>query len=101
MLPLTTKEKIILFDEKYYRQTDGVVMGSPLGTTLANILVCYHETAWLENGPKSFKPGCYKRYVGDIFVLLFLCHDLLITGIKDTKTLNFRLKLKKKTSFLL
>ena len=69
MLSLTTKENVILFDQKYYSQIDGVAMGSPLGPTLANIFLCYHETACLKNCPKSFKPVYYKRYVDDIFVL--------------------------------
>ena len=69
MLWLTTKENFILFDQKYYSQIDGVAMGSPLGPTLANIFLCYHETTWLKNCPKSFKPVYYKRYVDDIFVL--------------------------------
>ena len=43
MLSLTLKESIILFDNKYYSQIDGVAMGSPLGPTLANIFLCYHE----------------------------------------------------------
>ena len=43
MLSLTLKESIILFDNKYYSQIDGVAMGSPLGLTLANIFLCYHE----------------------------------------------------------
>lgn len=30
MLLLTTKENIILFDEHYYKQIDGVATGSPL-----------------------------------------------------------------------
>ena len=69
MLSLTTKENVILFDQKYYSQIDGVAMGSPLGPTLANIFLCYHETTWIKNCPKSFKPVYYKRYVDDIFVL--------------------------------
>ena len=35
MLSLTTKENVILFDQKYYSQIGGVAMGSPLGPTLA------------------------------------------------------------------
>ena len=68
ILSLTTKESTILFHQKYYSQIDGVAMGSPLGPTLVNIL-CYHETTWLKNCPKSFKPVYDKRYVNDIFVL--------------------------------
>ena len=35
MLSLTLKESIILFDNKYYSQSDGVIMGSPVGPTSA------------------------------------------------------------------
>ena len=31
MLLLTTKENVLLFDQKYYNQIDGVAMDSPLG----------------------------------------------------------------------
>ena len=61
MLSLTTKEKIILFDQKYYSQLDGVAIGSSLGPTLTNIFLCYHETTWLKDCPKSFKQVYYKR----------------------------------------
>ena len=45
-------------------------MGSPLGPTLANIFLCYHESNWQKDCSKDFKPVYYKRYVDDIFVLL-------------------------------
>ena len=41
---LTSKESIILFDNKYYSQIDGVAMRSYLGPTLAYIFLCYHES---------------------------------------------------------
>ena len=44
-------------------------MGSPLGPTLANIFLCYHESNWLKDCPQDFKPVYYKKYVDDIFVL--------------------------------
>ena len=69
MLSLTTKENVVLFDQKYYSQIDEVAIGSPLGPTLANIFLCYHETTWLKNCRKYFKPVYYKSYVHDIFVL--------------------------------
>ena len=37
MLLLTTKENLVLFDQKYYSQIDGVAMSSPLDPTLANV----------------------------------------------------------------
>ena len=70
MLSLTLKQSIILFDNKYYNQIYGVAMGSPLGPTLANIFLCYHESNWQKDCSKDFKPVYYKRYVDDIFVLL-------------------------------
>ena len=44
MLLLTTKENVILFDQKYYSQIDGVAIASPLGATLSKTLFCYYET---------------------------------------------------------
>ena len=69
LLELATKESFILFNGKYYKQTDGVAMGSPLGPTLANIFLCYHEKSWLQQCPGNFKPVYFKRYVDDIFCL--------------------------------
>ena len=36
---LATKESYFIFNEKLYKQVNGVTMGSPLGPTLANALV--------------------------------------------------------------
>ena len=69
MLSLTTKENVILFDEKYYSQIDGVAMGSPLGPTFANIFLCHHETTWLKNCPKAFKNQCIIKDT----LMIFLC----------------------------
>ena len=103
MLSFTTKENVILFDQKYYSQIDGVAMRSPLGPTLANIFLCYHETTWLKNCPKSFKPVYYKRYVDDIFVSVEKQEQVsrFVTYMKKRhKTVKFRLKLKKIIPFL-
>ena len=69
MPSLTTKESIFLFDMAFYTQVDGVAIGSPLGSSLANAFLCHHETKWLNDCPEKFKPVFYKRYVDDIFVL--------------------------------
>ena len=39
ILSLTLKESIILFDNKYYCQIDGIAMGPPLGLTSANFFL--------------------------------------------------------------
>ena len=44
-------------------------MGSPLGPSLANIFLSYHERKWLSNCPELFKPIHYYRYVDDTFII--------------------------------
>ena len=43
LLQLAVKGTLILFNEKYYIQNDGVAMGSPLGPHFANIFLCHWE----------------------------------------------------------
>ena len=43
LLTVTMSESLVLFDGEYYKQRDGVAMGSPLGPTFANIFLSYHE----------------------------------------------------------
>ena len=69
LLNLATKSSTFLFDQKLYKQIDGVAMGTPCGPTLANIFLCFHEQNWLNNCPPEFKPKAYKRYVDDTFLL--------------------------------
>ena len=66
---LAATESSFIFDNKLYKQTDGVAVGSPLGSTLANAFLCHYEKNWLNECPSQFKPVVYKRYVDDIFVL--------------------------------
>ena len=70
LLIQSTKGTVFYFNGRYYRQKDGVAMGSPLGPALANAFLCHHEGRWLEDCPLSFAPVFYARYVDDIFVLL-------------------------------
>ena len=43
LLRLATKESYFIFDEAFYKQLDGVAMGSPLGSTLSISFLCYHK----------------------------------------------------------
>ena len=70
MLELATKGTVFYFNGSYFRQIDGVAMGSPLGPHLANAFLCYYEQIWIDNCPLLFAPMLYVRYVDDIFVLL-------------------------------
>ena len=63
-LKLKTMSAVFYFNGNYYKQLDGVAMGSSsLGPALANAFLCCHESKWL-------RECFYKRYVNDIFVLL-------------------------------
>ena len=42
LLTRNMSESLILFVQQFYKQHNGVAMGSPLGPTLANDFLCYH-----------------------------------------------------------
>ncbi|MCG8430365.1 MAG: hypothetical protein MJA29_04255, partial [Candidatus Omnitrophica bacterium] len=58
---------LFLYNDKLYRQVDGVTMGSPLGPTIANFCLAYFENKLMSNSDVSTKPSLYLRYVDDIF----------------------------------
>ena len=43
LLSLATKDSHFIFNGTLYKQIDGVAMGSPLGPTLADAFLVYHE----------------------------------------------------------
>ncbi len=65
---------IFMYQDKYYTQTDGVTMGSPLGPTLANFIMAHFEIQLL-NSDLECKPKIYLRYVDDIFCVFSSDHD--------------------------
>ena len=69
LLSVALSETCFTFDGKMHKQIAGVSMGSPLGPTLANAFLAFHEEKWLNNCPADFKPILYRRYVDDIFIL--------------------------------
>ena len=64
----SSKENHFIFDNKYFDQTDGVSMGSPLGPILANIFMCNFETGALAQYLGTL-PLNYYRYVDDCFLV--------------------------------
>ena len=56
-----------MFNQKYYRQIDGVAMGSPLGPILANIFVGHIEKQVINNDIDGIL--FYGRYVDDTIVV--------------------------------
>ena len=68
LLTVATKELLFMFNNKFYKQIDGVAVGSPLGSAPANIFMSNFENKWLKDCPHSLKPAFYRRYVDDIFI---------------------------------
>ena len=81
LLTLAVKSSCFVFNNMYYKQIDGVAMGSPLGPTFANLLLVYYENMWLDKCPHQFKPKYYRRYPYDIF-LMFEKKDLVRKFLK-------------------
>jgi hypothetical protein len=57
-----------LFNGIYYRQVDGISMGSCLGPVLANLFLGHFERSWLASSVD--KPLFYRRYVDDTFLII-------------------------------
>ena len=68
LLNYCLKENHFSFENHYYDQTNGVAMGSPLGSTsiLANIFMSHFEEKALNKYDVN-PPLYYKRYVDDTF----------------------------------
>ena len=67
-LSLITKNSYFIM-ERFYKQIDGVTMGPPLDTLLANAFLAYNGKNWLERCTFEYRPFFYRRYVDDEFVL--------------------------------
>ena len=68
-LELSVFSTVFQFNEKFYRQKDGLGMGLPLSPTLANIFLCHHELRWLNECPDRFQPIHFRRYMDDTITL--------------------------------
>ena len=79
--------------------TDGVAMDSPLGPTLANAFLCFHEQIWLTDCPEDFKPVYYRRFVDDIFAM-FRLPDYLekFTNYLNSKHKNIKFTYEKEST---
>ena len=57
-----------LFTNKFYNQIDGVPMGSPLATILANTFMGFYESKWTNKNNLN-KLKFYLKYVDDIIAV--------------------------------
>ena len=56
LLDSATLDSFFICDGKYYKQKDGVAMGSPLGPTLSNVFLCHFEEQWMSDSLIDYKP---------------------------------------------
>ena len=59
------------FEGKNYKLIDGVAIGSPLGPTLGNVFLCFHEQIWLKECLHEFKSAYYRRLIKYLFSLVY------------------------------
>ena len=104
LLRKCTKESHFQFLGKFFDQTDGVAMGSPLAPTFANFFMDWFERTYM---PEFEKLGLVSwwRYVDDTFVLikdLKVVDELLKLMNTKHKNIKFTIELerKKKIPFL-
>ena len=58
---LAVKDVSFIFNKQIISQKDGVLMGNPLGPTLANIFLRYHKEIWQKNCSLDLKPVFYQK----------------------------------------
>ena len=63
------KDQLFIFNGQLYEQTDGVVMGSPLGPLLASVFMCSIEERLEQEGKM---PRYYRRFADDTLTVMLL-----------------------------
>ena len=108
LLTVTLSEPLILFNNEYYKQIDGIAMGSPLGPTLADIFLSYYEQIWLKNCPYDLNlslmkdmlmtPSCYfdQKIILKNFEVSLIANILILSlHLRQKKTIPCRFSLLK------
>ena len=67
LLSWSTKNTTFQFNNKFYKQLDGVAMGSPIGPLLADVMMNYVIDKAIERTPLDHQPKFFCRYVDDCF----------------------------------
>ena len=85
-----------IFNSKFYNQIGRVAMGSPLVPVLANIVMGFHESKWLNEYNLNI-PKFYLKYVDDILAAFDNEQDSLnfLTFLNDRHP-NIKFSLEKK-----
>ena len=63
LLRAALQNNFFSLEGKSYKQIDGATIGSPLGPTLSDAFLCFHEQIGLNEYPDEFKPVYGKTQV--------------------------------------
>ena len=69
-LMLLATQGIFMHNERFYKQVEGIIMGNPLGPTMANFFMAHLEEkifAEKSNGPVL--PKLYLQYIDDVYAI--------------------------------
>ena len=69
LLEICLTSTYFVFQEKYYRLADGVAMGSPVSSVVANMFMEHFEERAISTAG-LMKPRVWRRYVDDVFSIL-------------------------------
>lgn len=71
MLKTVLEQNYFIFNDSYYIQEDGLAMGSPLSSIMAEVYLNHVENLHIlsDKNPQKDKILFYKRYVDDIFLI--------------------------------
>ncbi|XP_043943178.1 cat eye syndrome critical region protein 2 homolog [Protopterus annectens] len=70
LLDIILKYNFVSFENELYIQKIGVAMGSPVGSSFANLVMAYWETNHIFNSQWSSIIFTYNRFLDDIFIIL-------------------------------
>jgi len=73
-LKLIFENNYFIFNKKYYRQLNGIAMGTKAGPSIANIYVYILEKSFLN----IHRPLFYVRFIDDIFIITLSNFDISI-----------------------
>ena len=63
------RNNVFTFEDKFYRQTCGMAMGSPMAPSIANLFMAWLEERMLNSSPVPVRDELWKRFIDDILLL--------------------------------
>ena len=68
-LMLFATQGILMHYERFYKQVEGIIMGNPLGPTMANFFMAHLEEKLAGKSYGPLSPKLYLRYIDDVYAI--------------------------------